>query len=339
MRLYIIFSFSALRSCLRTALNKLPATLEKMSIESGCKTKPRIAIIGAGVTGLTVGKALAETYGNQLELTLIAEKFSPDTTSDRAGGIFNPEVSNSHYTHTEDKEGFERDVHSWAPATFHYFNHLCNSPLRNESGVFRSPMYKFYKKTYQPPSWLRDELYPDYRILSKGEAKDMGLPYQGFESIVTFTTVTVRGTVYLPWLMRVFQERGGLIVKQKIKSFNELSSFDVIINCTGLGARELAGDRFMRPVRGQLVVVKATDPPKVNAIYYNKEFDHSSFVHVIPFKDTILLGKRFMFCAIRILLKFCLNLEEFFLPNIKNLTAYIFNCRWYTRGRRVVYSP
>ena len=252
------------------------------------KPKPRVVIIGAGVSGLTVGVALTETYGTQLELTIIAEKFSPDTTSDRAGGIFIPGVSN--YIPTEDENGFERDMRNWAPPTFQYFNYLYTSPVGNESGISRVPMYKFYRKSYWLPSWLRAELYPDYRELSKSEAKKMGLPYQGFESIVTFTTVTVRGTVYLPWLMKLFQERGGLIVKRKIESFAELSTYDVIINCTGLGARELAGDRFVLPARGQLVVVKATNPPQVNGIYHNKESDHSRFVYVIPFKEIILLG-------------------------------------------------
>ena len=251
--------------------------------------KPRIAIVGAGVSGLTVGVVLAETYGNQLELTIIAEIFSPDTTSDRAGGIFTPGVTN--YIPTEDEDGFVRDMHNWAPPTYRYFDHLCSSPVRSGNGVFRTPVYKFRSKPYRPPSWLRGELYPDYRELSKTEARDMGLPYQGFESIMTFTTFLVRGTVYLPWLMRIFQERGGLIVKQKIESFAELSTYDIIINCTGLGARELTGDRLVLPVRGQIVAVKATTPPQVNGIYHNKELDHGKFVYVIPFKDVILLGK------------------------------------------------
>ena len=261
------------------------------------KFKPRIAIIGAGVSGLTVGVVLAETYGNQLELTIIAEKFSPDTTSDRAGAFTAPWI-----TPTEDEDDFQRDVRNWAPTTFHYFNHLhlCNSPVGNECGVFRMPMYEFHSEPCQPPSWLR-ELYPDYRELSKNEARDMGLPYQGFESIMTFTTFLVRGTVYLPWLMRIFQERGGLIVKQKIESLAELSTYDIIINCTGLGARELTGDRLVLPVRGQIVAVKATTPPQVNGIYHSMEVDDSKFLHVIPFKDIILLGELIMNLRIKVL--------------------------------------
>lgn len=118
----------------------------------------------------------------------------------------------------------------------------------------------------------------------------MGLPYRGFESIATFTTFLVRGTVYLPWLMKIFQERGGLITKRKIESFTELSTYDIIINCTGLGAKELACDGSMEPARGQIVVVKATTPRQVNGIYHYKNLNLGKFVYIIPFKDIILLG-------------------------------------------------
>ena len=254
--------------------------------EKSPKFKPRVAIVGAGVSGLTVGVALAETYGKHLEFTIFAEKFSPDTTSDRAGGIFIPGVGN------HDSDDFARDMRTWAPPTYHYFDHLCKSPGGSECGVFRTPLYEFRSKSYRPPSWLREKLYPDYRELSQNEAKGMGLPYQGFESIATFTTFLVRGTVYLPWLMRVFRERGGLITKRKIESFAELSTYDIIINCTGLGARELACDGSMEPARGQIVVVKATTPRQVNGIYHYKNLNLGKFVYIIPFKDIILLGKQ-----------------------------------------------
>ena len=36
-------------------------------------SKPRVAVIGAGVMGLSVGLCLIEKYGSQLELTIIAD--------------------------------------------------------------------------------------------------------------------------------------------------------------------------------------------------------------------------------------------------------------------------
>jgi len=58
--------------------------------------------------------------------------------------------------------------------------------------------------------------------------------------------------IYLPWL------RGKLRVRRKtIRDLGALDA-DVVVNCTGLGARELCGDRALRPGRG--VVLRTRNP-------------------------------------------------------------------------------
>ena len=46
----------------------------------------KIAIIGAGVVGLSCANVIQERFPH-IPVTLIAEKFSPGTTSDGAGNI------------------------------------------------------------------------------------------------------------------------------------------------------------------------------------------------------------------------------------------------------------
>ena len=58
-----------------------------------CSRGVRVAVVGAGVSGLSVALCLCESYGRQLELSVIADKYSPDTTSDRAGAIFIPSAN------------------------------------------------------------------------------------------------------------------------------------------------------------------------------------------------------------------------------------------------------
>ena len=48
----------------------------------------KIAVIGAGVMGLST--ALRLQSDPSLDITIIAEKFSPETTSDGAAGIWSP---------------------------------------------------------------------------------------------------------------------------------------------------------------------------------------------------------------------------------------------------------
>ena len=42
------------------------------------------------------------------------------------------------------------------------------------------------------------------------------------------------------------------MVARKIYDLKELSGFDVIVNCTGLGANQLVGDNAVQPLRGQV---------------------------------------------------------------------------------------
>lgn len=45
--------------------------------------------------------------------------------------------------------------------------------------------------------------------------------------------------------------------KRKVDSLQELSHFDLIVNCSGLGSRTLVGDTHVYPVRGQVLKVEA----------------------------------------------------------------------------------
>ena len=53
-----------------------------------------------------------------------------------------------------------------------------------------------------------------------------------------------------------FLAAGGKIIKEEIKSFDRLfDDFDIVFNCTGLGAAELTNDTELTPIRGQTVRV------------------------------------------------------------------------------------
>lgn len=89
-----------------------------------------------------------------------------------------------------------------------------------------------------------------------------------------------------------FKELGGTIERKVIRNLKEFASenedIDVLINCTGLGARYLGGvqDKAMYPTRGQTVVIKA------NHIKRTMTFigDHG-ITYIIPRSDgTVILG-------------------------------------------------
>ncbi|WP_432148809.1 FAD-dependent oxidoreductase [Streptomyces sp. bgisy029] len=63
--------------------------------------------------------------------------------------------------------------------------------------------------------------------------------------------------VHLAWLERRLAAAGGAVERRAVAGFAEVAArAPVVVNCTGLGARELVPDAGVRAVRGQLVVVE-----------------------------------------------------------------------------------
>jgi hypothetical protein len=106
-------------------------------------------------------------------------------------------------------------------------------------------------------------------------------------------TIRIEPSVYLDALVRDFLLWGGRIVIRKFDTPRELAplSEPVIINCTGLGSRELFGDQELVPLKGQLTVL--VPQPEVN--YHTTggvqpPAPGSLGLHMMPRSDGIILG-------------------------------------------------
>ena len=58
---------------------------------------------------------------------------------------------------------------------------------------------------------------------------------------------------FLPYLIKEFSDLGGQFITQKVNSLKELKDFDVVVNCSGSGARDLVKDKALQPLRGQVL--------------------------------------------------------------------------------------
>ena len=85
---------------------------------------------------------------------------------------------------------------------------------------------------------------------------------------------------YLDYLQRRFQ--GELRLGVTLQSLDELPG-EIIINCAGVGARELANDREVVPHRGQVLVVDKLDLPAVLV-------HETSLAYAIPRSNDCILG-------------------------------------------------
>ena len=94
---------------------------------------------------------------------------------------------------------------------------------------------------------------------------------------------------YLRALLRDYAVRGGRVVIRAFGSGADLLALDepLVMNCTGLGAKELTGDTQLEPIRGQLSVL--APQPAINYITLH------GGRYMFPRSDGIVLGGTFQY--------------------------------------------
>ncbi len=104
----------------------------------------------------------------------------------------------------------------------------------------------------------------------------------------------IEPSIYLDALMDDFLMWGGKVVIRKFETPRDVASLteNVIVNCTGLGAKALFSDPELTPLKGQLVVLV----PQSEITYGTTGgarapvTPEAGFVHMMPRSDGIILG-------------------------------------------------
>src|SRR5436190_8934082 len=201
--------------------------------------KSNIAIVGAGVSGLTCGVVFAEA---RHRVTIFAEETGQQTTSAAAAAIWYP----------YDAEPSEKII-PWALATYRRFEELSREP---ESGVAMIELCNCSRAgEIEIPLWA-DSL--GARLLRKPDE----LPAT-FASGFVLTVPLIDTTIYLDYLAKRFLAAGGEICGHiwfaKLEEVDQ--RFGLIVNCAGIGARGLVNDRDLEPHRGRVAIVPKLDLP------------------------------------------------------------------------------
>lgn len=77
----------------------------------------RVVVVGAGVVGLSTAVHLSERLRDEVQVTVVADKFSPDTTADQAGTILLPLDWNSEDAATVSQNQKQSNIQRWAEVT------------------------------------------------------------------------------------------------------------------------------------------------------------------------------------------------------------------------------
>lgn len=99
---------------------------------------------------------------------------------------------------------------------------------------------------------------------------------------------------YIPYLIGMYEETGGIIRKKKINDIEKLNNYDYLFNCSGYGSRELFGDTSLKPVRGHLAYVETGF--QIEKEEYGGAFSYSykpdnRKIYCYPQEERIILGK------------------------------------------------
>jgi D-amino-acid oxidase len=94
--------------------------------------------------------------------------------------------------------------------------------------------------------------------------------------------------IYLSYLTDRFRAAGGRLERSPVPSLDQaLAVTPVVVNCSGIGARELVPDPRVRPVRGQVVVVSN---PGVEEFFAEHPGPSTRLRYVLPHETTVVLG-------------------------------------------------
>ena len=233
----------------------------------------RIAVVGAGIAGLSTAHLLIQSPYKPL-VTILADKFSPNTTTDLAGAIIWPLEGNIGSSDTR-REG-------WIRLTFQHLYSLFSSPLAGRLDISLIPTYDIFDGKREDPWWKDCVL--GFRHVEESELET--LHYPTGKSCWSFSTLIMPCGPFLAWQMEQFKAKGGRVMERSLESLQEIDGqYDIIVNCTGLGSRELVNDNQLYPVRGQTIVVKA--PWIKHAFSYT---ENNKATDVLPRADDVLLG-------------------------------------------------
>ncbi|XP_012537273.2 D-aspartate oxidase [Monomorium pharaonis] len=213
--------------------------------------KMRVAVVGAGIIGVTSAFAVKSAFPNY-EVKIFADAFSPDTTGDGSAGLWTPYLLND--TPIE-------DIIRWAASTHKWFEQLWKAGLSLEMGVSLVPVTRVTsdcENDITEPKWAK--LVYGFQKISNERLQRLNEEHKSnYKQGCHFITYTAEPALLLPWLMKKFVALGGKMERRNIKSLYQLAKegYNLIINCSGLGARELVADKTMTPIRGQVFRVKA----------------------------------------------------------------------------------
>ncbi|GGZ38435.1 amino acid oxidase [Streptomyces poonensis] len=218
-------------------------------------------VVGGGVIGLTTALVLAED-GRRVRVW--TREPAERTTSAVAGGLWWPYRIEP-----------EARVGAWALESLAEYERLAARP--DETGVRMVEGVHGETRLDGLGAWAAR--VPGLRAATSAEYAGAGLWAR---------LPLIDMPAHLRWLRERLAAAGGVVEQRAVTDLAEaVAAAPVVVNCTGLGARELVPDPSVRPVRGQLVVV---ENPGVTTWLTSVDHASAASTYLLPQPGGLILG-------------------------------------------------
>ena len=219
------------------------------AVEAAQTNRRAAAVLGSGAVGLATARQLQR---RGFDVTIYAKAIPPDTTTNKAWGGFTPTsglVAGRRYT-----PAWEAQFRSAVEIAYREFQLLVGPRY----GVAWLDNYSTMEELPTAESEARRER-EGARLMPASLQTGREILYPGEHPFPTRyasrrSSLRIEPSLFLEAMLREVRLFGAQIVIREFKTPSDLMTLSesVVVNCTGLGSRDLFRDEALIPVKGQL---------------------------------------------------------------------------------------
>ena len=215
----------------------------------------RVVVVGAGVIGLTTAVRLLEA-GHRVDV--LARDLPRETTSVVAAALWYPYRALP-----------QERVTAWGATTYAALVALADEP---GSGVRLLRGTEVHATAAPDPWW----------VAAVPRLDRVAAP-PGYADAWSFVAPVVDMPVHLDWLRGRVEALGGTVTRISLGALPQPAADEVVVDCAGMGARLLARDSTVGPVRGQVVHLAGVELDRW-------WLDAAGPTYVVPRSEVVVVG-------------------------------------------------